>query len=473
MKPPSELLKTLHGSNESIIDALSHLGEMQAGDAPGSEEQMVILKRTHPSTDVRQSAEFSLQQRRNRNKGKQGYNKHGIPRKIPAYVSRQVRKQSGYGCVICRDTPCDYDHFDPQFSELMEEHTADGIALLCDRHHRRKGSTLSDWQIKNACELGRKNGWARSTFDADLDPELGLVLEIGNLQFIDAYKLVVEDEIAFWIRYDAVHGFLIDANLHDAGGHLLCAIRENAFEYIVDAHMDFEVTANRLKWSNRKQTILELTISPPPDLNSRHSIEINKLDMLLRGHRFWIDNEGRYHQGETDLPLLLSGQNISLTNVTCHINANGYDVSVGTFESGNIEVIDSLIVGRFAPTTIEDRTFVGDGQHSVRLDGIKYIRCNFHGCQLLLEGYPLDLEDCSIRSCIQCFLPNSVRLLRSLRGKIPAEVLHSAAVFATAKGFISDELGPNDHYRLSNLLDSMHLLRPYVDFSPIVNHTLR
>lgn len=63
-----------------------------------------------------------------------GANAHGLDRAIPAHVKRQVRQECGFGCVICGRLPYEYDHFDPEFTDA-KEHRAEGIALLCSRHH--------------------------------------------------------------------------------------------------------------------------------------------------------------------------------------------------------------------------------------------------------------------------------------------------------------------------------------------------
>lgn len=68
-------------------------------------------------------------------------NKHGLKRPIPANIKQKVRKECGFGCVMCGSWICDYDHFDPEYEDAMF-HDSNGIALLCGSHHAAKTKGL-------------------------------------------------------------------------------------------------------------------------------------------------------------------------------------------------------------------------------------------------------------------------------------------------------------------------------------------
>ncbi len=68
-------------------------------------------------------------------------NKHGLERTIPADIKLKVRKECGFGCVICGFWICEYDHFDPEFKDAIS-HDSKGIALLCGSHHAAKTKRL-------------------------------------------------------------------------------------------------------------------------------------------------------------------------------------------------------------------------------------------------------------------------------------------------------------------------------------------
>jgi len=61
-------------------------------------------------------------------------NKHGLGRYISSEVAMKIRKDSGYGCVVCGAIFCQYEHIDPEFHDAFE-HDPDKMALLCARHH--------------------------------------------------------------------------------------------------------------------------------------------------------------------------------------------------------------------------------------------------------------------------------------------------------------------------------------------------
>jgi hypothetical protein len=68
-------------------------------------------------------------------------NKYGLKRRISPDIKSQVRKECGFGCVVCGFWICEYDHFDPEFADAMS-HDPNGIALLCGSHHEAKTKGL-------------------------------------------------------------------------------------------------------------------------------------------------------------------------------------------------------------------------------------------------------------------------------------------------------------------------------------------
>lgn len=59
-------------------------------------------------------------------------------RNIPNAVKRAVRKQSGFGCVICGLPIYQYEHID-EFAKVRR-HDAPNLVLLCPNHHQEKTS---------------------------------------------------------------------------------------------------------------------------------------------------------------------------------------------------------------------------------------------------------------------------------------------------------------------------------------------
>ena len=44
-------------------------------------------------------------------------NKLNLSRAIPVEVKKQVRRDSGYACVICGTCPYVYEHIEPEFKD--------------------------------------------------------------------------------------------------------------------------------------------------------------------------------------------------------------------------------------------------------------------------------------------------------------------------------------------------------------------
>jgi len=61
-------------------------------------------------------------------------NKHGLTRYIPAEIAEQIRRNSKFGCVICRAGIYQYEHIEPSFAEA-ESHDPDKICCLCASCH--------------------------------------------------------------------------------------------------------------------------------------------------------------------------------------------------------------------------------------------------------------------------------------------------------------------------------------------------
>ncbi|CDG54585.1 Predicted HNH nuclease [Halomonas sp. A3H3] len=99
-------------------------------------------------------------------------NRHGLNRKIPEGIKREVRKACGYGCVICGAAIVEYEHVDPVFSDA-HEHSPDGIVLLCPQCHAKKTrGFLSPDRVKEAKEqpISQKKNFAHEFFDLGSRP---------------------------------------------------------------------------------------------------------------------------------------------------------------------------------------------------------------------------------------------------------------------------------------------------------------
>lgn len=63
-------------------------------------------------------------------------NKNGLKRYIPSKIRTQIRKDAGFGCVLCGCVLVDYEHIEPEFHEA-QEHDPEKMTLLCVSCHGR------------------------------------------------------------------------------------------------------------------------------------------------------------------------------------------------------------------------------------------------------------------------------------------------------------------------------------------------
>ena len=127
-------------------------------------------------------------------------NKHGLSDYIPADVRRTVRRDCGFGCVVCGLAIAQYEHFDPPFEDAMA-HRAKGIALLCGACHDKKSRGF--WSTDKVAEARRdprtfKRGYAHDAFD----PRPPFTLWIGSSYFKDVRTIVRTVEGEDWFRID-------------------------------------------------------------------------------------------------------------------------------------------------------------------------------------------------------------------------------------------------------------------------------
>lgn len=110
-------------------------------------------------------------------------NRFGLSRNIPEKIKFQVRKNSGFGCVICGLGIYEYEHIEPEFKDA-KEHIADNITLLCSQCHSKKTRKfLSKETILSSIKkpFSLKNGYVNEFLDINLDNPITIL--IGDSKF--------------------------------------------------------------------------------------------------------------------------------------------------------------------------------------------------------------------------------------------------------------------------------------------------
>ena len=209
-------------------------------------------------------------------------NKHGLSRKIPSDVKREVRQHCGFGCVVCGLGIVQYEHVDPEFHEA-QQHESENIALLCPQCHAKV--TTGFWskeKIKQAMAdpICKKQGSTKEVFDfCGGHP----TLQFGGMSLSNCpIPIEVAGRPLFKIEKPEVEGgpFRLSGFFCDSEGDVTLQIVEN--EWIASSNnWDVEVSGGVIIIREAHRKIhLRLKVDPP------NKLIVDRLDMNLCGLGF-------------------------------------------------------------------------------------------------------------------------------------------------------------------------------------------
>jgi hypothetical protein len=202
-------------------------------------------------------------------------NKYGLSDYIPAEVRRLVRRECGYGCVICGLAFVTYEHFDPPFEEATE-HKPEGIALLCWACHHKKSSRMWSPQKVAAARsnpITFKNGFAHDAFDLTAP----FSLRLGTSTVENVSSIVKTQEGERWLSIEApeVAGgpVRLSAAFFDKQGTHSLTIDGNEWR-VFSHHWDTECVGPKITVRGAPgEIVLELIATPP------HGLKVTRLTM--------------------------------------------------------------------------------------------------------------------------------------------------------------------------------------------------
>ncbi|MCL5279675.1 MAG: HNH endonuclease [Planctomycetes bacterium] len=217
------------------------------------------------------------------------FNKHGLPRQIPNPIKREVRRRSGFGCVVCGATVYTYHHFDPPYADA-KKHDPKGITLLCaECHSNATKGLLSDDTIRKKTKAPRCLEQGSSHFKLDIGGQFPIVhfgnsLLVGNPTIIRAFGKPL-----FAVDRPEKSGapFRISALFYDREGRETCRIVENEWHGFI-ANWDIECTGNQFEVHRAHGEIAFRMRHVPPN-----ELAVDRLDMFYRGFRVIIQPDGR------------------------------------------------------------------------------------------------------------------------------------------------------------------------------------
>jgi len=214
-------------------------------------------------------------------------NQHNLSRDIPRAVRRKVRKDCGFGCVICGSAICQYEHIDPEFVDAVT-HNPKGITLLCGSCHDKK--TRGIYSKEFVLESMRKPKCKETGFTFDyLDiGTKGIVIQIGNCSFIDVISLfsVNGESLLTLIPPDPKtpgEPYKLSAYISDNEEKGIFGIRENVWYGNIE-NWDIECIGREIKIRKKLgDIVLHMEVIP------REKVIIHKLDMCYKGYSIYAD----------------------------------------------------------------------------------------------------------------------------------------------------------------------------------------
>lgn len=209
---------------------------------------------------------------------------------IPDPVKREVRKRCGYGCVLCGLPLYEYDHID-QYNIVLE-HKAENLTLLCDLHHSEKTRGILPVDIvkkANDSPYNLKKGYS-SPYKLHVgNSDFSLEIANNNIAYsapelnenIQLFPLVIDDVPIIWINI--IDGILhLNISIFDKDNKHILFIENNELIYSISP-WDIDFVSNRIIIREKSRDILiEVEINEPHIIKfTRGKIFLNGIGLLL------------------------------------------------------------------------------------------------------------------------------------------------------------------------------------------------
>lgn len=173
-------------------------------------------------------------------------NKHGLFRRIPDDIRRQVRRRCGFGCLLCRQAPVQYDHFEPEWVDA-KQHDPAGIVLLCPSCHVKRGAGIvSINQIHEALKRAESGtlGPVRYEFNQAMPEQTKWRMRMGTFDFVEGARFEVNGATILSVAGDKELGTLLNATFTNEHGEVIAELEDNAFELEAAKLVDFRCLKN-------------------------------------------------------------------------------------------------------------------------------------------------------------------------------------------------------------------------------------
>lgn len=182
-------------------------------------------------------------------------NQHGLSRTIPTSIKFQVRKNSGFGCVICGVGIIEYEHVYPEFKDCLE-HNPNNITLLCPTCHSKKTrGFLSTESIRKAMNNPKPKQLGFSMEVLDMGDKSPTVYFAGSVMKNCNIPVMISNVPVIQISQSSskAEPYLLSARFHDSKGKLSLQIINNEW-FSYTNNWDLEVTGGRVKIMDSKNS---------------------------------------------------------------------------------------------------------------------------------------------------------------------------------------------------------------------------
>lgn len=259
-------------------------------------------------------------------------NKYGLDRNIPPEIKRQVRKECGFGCIVCGNSIYQYEHILPEFKDA-KSHDADKIGLLCGSCHDK---VTRGFLPKDFIQKQRKSPFCLdssvSNFEYYINPKDDIIIKLGKIKFVNTPNILVINSCNILsILPPEKEGSppIICTTFFDRNGEKVAWINNN--EWFGDANsFDIESVGATIKIRSALYKIdLQITLSHP------NTIQIDKLILYYNNNSV----SGTYDKGfiikTKQSKIEIGHEFIEYQNVPFGISIQGNKIYLGSPKVAN------------------------------------------------------------------------------------------------------------------------------------------
>ncbi|MBZ7408195.1 hypothetical protein FMJ21_13215 [Klebsiella grimontii] len=272
-------------------------------------------------------------------------NRHGLKDSdLRESQRREIRRDAGYGCVICGALFIQYEHIEPEFHDA-KKHESDKMTLLCGSHHDDVSygriTKKMVWDAKANPKNKPGGKISRSLYHQNSDTNIIIgsssLGQVG-LKLFDSI-LTIKGKPVLWFESDFEPDSPVEvcAIFHDPDGKPHAFINRNCFETAV-ADYDIKGKGARITISKDRAVLLKLNFEGGETLKIERlkmyyknvSIEVNTDELIkFRSSDFSCDFKLTTRQmsfGEPDITRCVDGFRLAAVHLAVLSAINGVRV---------------------------------------------------------------------------------------------------------------------------------------------------